>query len=200
MTESDLRDLLALGHEAPGIEFKGPAPRTAKDVFAKVARAALAMANRRNGGVIIIGVEDKSGKIRSIGLNHKDLKSWTYEDVTGTLSSYANPFVDIHLEKVICDGKSLLVITVKEFEDIPVLCKKDYEDILRAGACYVRRRGKIESSEIPNQAEMRELLDLAIEKGVRKFVQQAHRAGLSLEGAAALSDKERFEQERDDFE
>jgi predicted HTH transcriptional regulator len=200
MTESDLRDLLALGHEVPGVEFKGPGPRAASSLFAKVARAALAMANRRGGGAIVIGVEDERGKIRPVGLNHKDLATWAYDVVGGALATYADPFVEFHLEAIICDGRNLVVITVEEFANIPVLCKKDYPGVLRAGACYVRRRGRIESSEIPTQAEMRELLDLAIEKGVRRFIQQAHRGGLSIDRAAAISDQERFDRERDDFE
>lgn len=200
MTENDLKDLIALGHEAAGVEFKGPGPRTAKNLFVKVVRAALAMANRRSGGTIVAGVEDSDGRIRPVGLDESDLATWTYDAVGGALSAYADPFIEFHLETVSCDGKTLVVLTVEEFESVPVLCKKDYPDILRAGGCYVRRRGRIESSEIPTQAEMRELLDLAIEKGVRRFIQQAHRGGLSVESAATKSDQERFDRERDDFE
>ncbi len=50
-------------------------------------------------------------------------------------------------------------IVVEEFEEVPVLCKKSYPGILRDGACYVRRRGRIESTEVPNSAEMRGLAD-----------------------------------------
>lgn len=50
-------ELLALGHEQQGVEFKGPGPRTDKYLQGKVLRAILGMANRRDGGHIIIGVE-----------------------------------------------------------------------------------------------------------------------------------------------
>jgi hypothetical protein len=40
---------------------------------------------------------------------------------------------------------------------------------LRGGAVYTRTRRMYECAEVPGQAEMRELLELAIEKGLRKF-------------------------------
>ena len=46
----DIEDLLARGEEQRGVEFKPAAPRSAKEVFAKVARAMMAMANKRDGG------------------------------------------------------------------------------------------------------------------------------------------------------
>ena len=65
-----------------------------------------------------------------------------------------------------------------EFDDIPVLCKRAYGNVLRDGACYVRPRRKPETSEIPTQADMRDLLDLATEKEVRKYLERAQRLGL----------------------
>ena len=50
--------------------------------------------------------------------------------------------------------------------------------MLREGACYVRTRRKPETSEIPTQADMRDLLELAIEKGVIRYIEQARRVGL----------------------
>ena len=42
----------------------------------------------------------------------------------------------------------------------------------------MRARHKPETSEISSEEEMRELLELAIDKGVEKFVRRAERAGL----------------------
>ena len=93
-----------------------------------------------------------------------------------------------------------ILIEVKEFDDIPVLCKRAYDDVLRDGACYVRTSRKPETSEIPTQTEMRELLSLATEKGVRRYIEQLERLGIvSLPAVAPQTvDEERFNQELGD--
>ena len=53
--------------------------------------------------------------------------------------------------------------------------------------------------EIPTQADMRDLLDLATEKGVRRFVAQARVAGLSLSGELPSTDAELFHKQLIDF-
>ena len=86
---------------------------------------------------------------------------------------------------------------MREFYEIPVLCKRAFDDVLRDGACYVRTSRKPETSELPTQTEMRELLDLATEKGVRKYLERAQRMGIiSLPTVSAqVSDEERFNRE-----
>lgn len=49
--------------------------------------------------------------------------------------------------------------------------------MLRKGACYVRPRRKPETTEIPTQEDMRDLLDLAAEKRLRKNLERVSRAG-----------------------
>ena len=57
MTEQDFESLLALGHETNGVEFKGRGSRSDSAFLAGVIRAVLGMANRRDGGLVILGVE-----------------------------------------------------------------------------------------------------------------------------------------------
>jgi len=75
-----------------------------------------------------------------------------------------------------------VAITVHEFEEVPVICRRSYnhgaKTILRDGALYVRGRGKPESIEVPSQTEMRELLNAAVDKGIRSFLARADRVGL----------------------
>jgi hypothetical protein len=105
-------------------------------------------------------------------------------------------------------GRKFVVIRVYQFDDIPILCAKDYNEpgkapVLRRGACYVRARHKPETSEIPSEEEMRELLELAIDKGVRKLVTRAQNAGLfpTLPGTPAPpSDEASFEKQIEEME
>lgn len=200
VTERELAEIIQQGHETPSVEFKGPGPRTDRQLFARIARAALAMANRRGGGLIIIGVRDERQQVSPDGLSAGDLATWSYDDVAGMLSAYADPYVGIAIESVSYQGKDFVVISVEEFEETPVLCKKDYQGVLRGGACYVRRKGRTESSEIPNHGEMRDLLELATEKGVRRFLRTANRAGLPLGNLSSHSDTSHYETELESFE
>lgn len=200
MTEMQLVELLQQGHETVAVEFKSSGMRSDARLFAKVTRAALAMANRRGGGQIIIGVREELGSLRADGLSQEELSSWTYDNVSAGISSYAEPHVDTTVETVVHDGKYFVVISVSEFEETPVLCKKDYQGILRAGGCYVRRRGRTESVEVPNHSEMRALLDLAVEKGLRRFLQIARRGGVEIEAFGGPSSSDLYAKELESFE
>ena len=57
MTEEEFESLLAPGHEVDGVEFKGAWVRTDRLFLAKVARAMLGMANRLDGGLVILGID-----------------------------------------------------------------------------------------------------------------------------------------------
>lgn len=198
VTEREFVEILQQGHETPGVEFKGPGPRSDKQLFAKVVRAALAMANRRDGGQIIVGVREDGDQLVADGVNAADLPTWNHDDVTGAFSAYADPYVSASVQHLPYQGKTFVIITVAEFEQLPVLCKKDYPDVLRDGSCYTRRKGRIESSEIPNHAEMRDLLELATEKGLRRFFRTASRAEFGA--VASLSDRDRYQAELVSFE
>lgn len=189
MTEQEFEEILGLGHEINGVEFKGPGIRSDKPFFARVVRAILGMANRRDGGLVIIGVEENNigeYKLEPVGLTDEQLATWSnYDALSGAVNQYARPSVSFDLEApFLYNSMRFVVIEVNEFDQIPILCSKDSgtristDQILRKGACYVRSRHKPETSEIPSEEEMRELLELATDKGVMRFLARAEKAGL----------------------
>jgi predicted HTH transcriptional regulator len=179
VTEEEFESLLARGYETDGVEFKGSWTRKEKLFLARVVRAILGMANRRDGGLVILGVEE-STKLDPVGLTDEQAESWlNYDDLSASVNEYASPCVRLEPELHTFWGKKFVFIRVHQFDDIPILCAKEYAaPLLRKGACYVRARHKPETSELPSEEEMRELLELAIDKGVRKFVTRAKKAGL----------------------
>lgn len=206
MNETEFEELLAPGHETRGVEFKPPGPRTDKLLFAKITRAALGMANRRDGGTIVIGIESVLNAPNPVGLNNDDLLTWSYDDVATSFAAYAEPSISFELERVSYKSLQHVALKIHEFEEIPVLCKRDYnnrtEVVLRKGACYVRSRHKPETSEISTQEDMRDLLDLATDKGVRKFMGRASRAGalhFGLTQPSTQSDEELYRKELSDL-
>ncbi len=209
MTEQEFDSLLARGYETDGVEFKGAWIRTDKLFHAMVVRAILGMSNRRDGGLVILGVKE-STKPDPVGLNDEQAESWlNYDDVSASINEYASACVRFEVDLCTYRGKKFVVVRVREFDDVPILCAKDYNEVgkatpvLRRGACYVRARHKPETSEVPSEEEMRELLELAIDKGVRKFVTRAQKAGLfpTVAGAPAPpSDEALFKQEIEEME
>ena len=191
--------MIELGHETSGVEFKGSGPWTDRQLRAQVVRAALAMANRRDGGKVIIGVADNGGLLSPIGLNEDDLNTWRYDDIAAGIAAYADPSVSFERQLKEDNGNQYIILEVDEFTDIPVLCRTDYQDVLRKGACYVRSRRKPETSEIPTQEDMRDLLELAIDKGVVRYLARAERVGSIVSPSAIPQSTERFERERSDL-
>ncbi len=184
MTEREFETLLALGHEVNGVEFKGSWIRTDKLFLAKVVRAILGMANRRDGGLVILGVGE-STQPNPVGLSDEQAESWlNYDDLLASVNEYASPCVRFEPESHTFWGRKFVFIRVHQFDDIPILCAKDYNEagkvapVLRRGACYVRARHKPETSEIPSEEEMRELLELAIDNGVQRYLTRARKNGL----------------------
>ncbi len=200
MNTQEFSEIIARGREQSGVEFKGGGPRTDKQLLTRVVRAVIGMSNRRDGGYVMIGIdENNQGAPIPNGVSANDLATWSYDDLANSLAEYVEPSVSFDLEAIEYQGKSFVIINVHEFEDIPVLCRRGYPGVLRAGACYVRTRRKPETLEIPTQADMRDLLDLATEKGVRRFVARARAAGLSLSGQLPPTDAEFFNRQLESF-
>ncbi len=205
MTSDELRQLLELGHEQSGVEFKGAHPRNDRVFGAKIVRAALGMANRRNGGLIVLGIDELPSGLSPVGLSNADAATWRHDLLADLLAQHAEPPVNFTTEVVHLDGKLFVVIGVAEFLDVPVLCRRAFASsdgtvILREGACYVRPRRKPETTEVPTYADMRDLLHLAVQKNVRRFVEAASATGASTVFSSELSDAAQFANQRQELE
>lgn len=200
LSVDEIVQALIPGYELRGFELKGAGSRNDKPFFAKVTRAALGMANLRDGGHIVIGIHDSDPAAMLPGLNSAELASWlSYDDVARKLATYADPPIAFDsASRTLPNGAEVAVIQVHEFSDVPILCARDYQDVLRNGACYVRPRRVPETSEIPSSVEMRDLVQLATEKALRAYVETASRAGVLISSASPLEppDAERFEEQR----
>ena len=188
--EEEIRGYLEGGHEQRGVDFKGPcecdADSLAKDI--------MAMSNIQDGGVIIIGVQQEPGeKPLCVGMSEDQLKTYNEDQLKDRVGLYADPYVEFVLDPATLDGKKLILIKVREFEEFPVICKKQHDDKeLRKGAIYFRTRTRRpESAEVSTSQEMREIVDMAIDKGNQKLIKRGYKMG----GPTPSAD-EQYEQER----
>lgn len=192
VTQTEVEQYLALGHEIRAFEVKGPGDLADKAFSAKVARAAMAMANLRDGGLVCIGIEEAQMVAMQPGLSESQQQDWSdYDNVHDALGRYSEPPVAFAVSPLqLTGGTRVVVLQVDEFEDVPHVCKKDYPSVLQRGMVYVRPRGKPESLPVPSTVEMRDLLDLATTKGVREFVRRAGQVGIVLGDARSVQDVE----------
>jgi hypothetical protein len=199
-TTDEVESALRTGYEGRGFELKGLGKSDNKHFLAKVARAALSMGNLRDGGHVVIGINDANPQEMLPGLSEKEMASWlAYDDVSGRLAVYCDPPLNFDVARVeLSTGASVVVLRVHEFVDIPHLCARDYPDVLRTGALYVRSRKKPETAEVGSSVEMREVLDLAAEKRLRAYIETAERAGVRLVADTSEAE-ERAEQDREQF-
>ena len=192
LTQGEIEAALAVGHEVRGFEFKGPGSPEDKPFLAKVVRGALSMGNLRDGGIVVIGIDDKAPADMLPGLAESDLEAWLdFDTISARLAEYADPPLRVEIHSVtLMTGASVVLIEVEEFAEVPHLCAKSFEPALRKGALYVRTHRIPETAEVPTQTEMREVIELATEKRLRAYVQTAQRAGVTLSADAEARQRE----------
>lgn len=190
----ELIELIIHGREERNLEYKGCVKWNDPNIKAKITKTVLGMSNIPDGGAIVIGVEQNGESFHPTGLQPADLDSFKQDDVSSFINEYADPFAEITISRVTHQGSDFVVIQVKEFTEIPVICKKDGLNGLRRGAIYTRPRRKNETTEVPSQVEMREIIEKATEKGIRSLQARVGRSGLKVIEPEAESRK-RFEEQ-----
>jgi predicted HTH transcriptional regulator len=194
LAEADrLRNLVGLGREDRYLEFKESRPWN--DLKPKLCRTTMAMANIRDGGTIVVGVGQRSGSLVAQGVTPADLATYDEDDVLAFVNRYAEPYVRLEVHKFGYEKATLVGIVVREFDEVPVVCRRSYENVLRQGAIYTRSYRIAETCEVQTQTEMREIIEMATDKGIRNFLARSRGAGLRLDEVAARTDAERFREQ-----
>jgi hypothetical protein len=206
LTLEEVSEALRVGHERRDFEVKGPGRSDNGDFLANVAREMLALGNLRDGGNLVIGIHDDHLTEMLPGLADEDLATWLdFDNLSRRLAVYMSPAVHFEVGAITLPSNvSVAVIEVREFADLPHLCAKAFQiqgernEILHKGGLYVRTRTAPETSQIADATEMRELLDLATEKALRRYVGAATRAGLLLTAQTPPdTDEEQFQGQRE---
>lgn len=180
----ELVALIELGREDRSVEYKESLAWD--DLKNKIAKTALGMANIRDGGTIAIGVSERSGSPVPEGMPAEDVETYDEDDIRAYVNRFADPYVRLELHRVSRDEL--------EFDQVPVVCKRDGIG-LRNGAIYTRSYRMPETCEVPSQTEMREIIDMATDKGVRRFLERSRAVGLLPGETAERTDSEKYDEE-----
>ena len=199
--EEIIRYINATG-ENDHIDAKGPMKWDSSAASASLAKDIVAFANSRDGGVIVIGKSEVGpGGFELAGLGEEQVSSFETTKVAAWVNSRFAPPVKLvcHLQNH--EGKRFVVITVSEFDDIPILCTKSFQNpadgktpLLRERTIYVRN-ANAESAPLGTVDELRTLIGLATAKRGNEMLSMFESM---LKGKPLLndtSDDERFEEE-----
>jgi predicted HTH transcriptional regulator len=196
-TDADqlVRDMLAQGSES-GVDYKNakPAPSDPR-AWADLAKDVIAFSNRKDGGYLLIGVQDST--LEPVGLTEPQVATWDAARVNVGLAPFAAPSPVVQVFRgSLEDGKVLIALRVPPFDEQPLVCIKSVADssnksITREGALYIRTE-ETRTREVSTEAQMRELLGRAyVKRGERllyevKALIDAHWPGSGLPAAAGL--------------
>lgn len=191
--------IINAGSEDRNREFKTSFPwdrNTDGETMAKVTKSILAMSNLRDGGHIVVGVEeDENGRGVPRGVLPEHLMTYSYDLMADFVRQYAEPYARFNLDVVEDSGRSFVVVSIVGFDEIPVVCRKSYGDVLSEGLVYVRpRSGRPRSERVTSYVDMRELLDLAGEKRLRRYLEIT-----SVAEQGSDADRELFERQLGGF-
>jgi len=198
---TDLQFYILHGKEERYLEYKCSMIWTGNDTTkVKIAKAMMAMANLRNGGVIVVGMQETArGVWVPEGMTPQQIASFTQDDVAQWVNDYSTPAVQFSIGALEYNGNQFVVIQVQEFDTSPVICRKQKiagGETLEAGAIYYRSNRKIESAPISSDEDSRELLGLAVDKGISRHVSRLHRLGLIPTETPNERDRRQYETER----
>jgi predicted HTH transcriptional regulator len=197
MNQQDIRQYIEAGSENRNLEYKTSVSWEDSDIKRKLVKSILGMANTKDGGTIVIGMEEQKNKsylAKGISEKHK-LTFNNKEEIKEFVSNYADPYVEFDVTIEEYDGNSFVFINIAEFNELPVMCKKPYPEILRRGAIYIRsKRGKPETIEVPTEVEMREIIEMAVDKGNIKLIKRGYQT------SGKRSDEQLYEAELKDLD
>src|SRR6266849_3226050 len=165
--------------ESQSIEFKESSPWPTLQY--KIIKTALAMANLRDGGVIVIGASEREKRWDLTGISAEDLASYDVDEVIDGIHRFASPAIKTEIVLVpYRNDQTFLAINVHEFDETPIVCRRDgpSQTNLKQGVVYIRPAGRARTSEVRSAEEMHDLLELAAEKRARRFLETSRRIGL----------------------
>jgi predicted HTH transcriptional regulator len=162
----------------------------------KLVKAVLGMGNLRDGGVVIVGISERNANWEITGISAEDLRTYDVDEMLGYFEPFISPFVEVDIVQVAIEARNFLAIQIHEFQEIPLVCKRNGADPNREGlfegAVYVRPMGGVpRTSRVMNAQQMHDLLELAAEKRARSMVRRAR----AIEMAVPNIDNNAFDRE-----
>lgn len=168
------REAISLPAEVPALEFKSSCDF--ETLKYSIAKTAMAMANLRDGGLIIIGVAQREDRnFVPTGIEESHGQTYVQEMVYEFVNSYASPPIELRVMMLDHEDKRFVIIAVPPFERTPVVCRKNTPDgtkkgdQMREGDFFVRTGDRVATERVKSAGMMSELLEMAV---IRRTAEQ----------------------------
>lgn len=205
--------ILEFPNESRAVEFKPSFAWPSKidglqnnDKAQEVIESILAMSNIRYGGKIILGVEkDSSSQKYSLkGMRPEDLNTYDQDSIFEHVRNFGKPEPKFQVLNIEYDSKNFIVFAVQSFVFAPIICRNRKKLRKLDHAVFYIRTDKPETKKITEPWEMREIVDLAIEKELNLFSTRMERFFKTMSTAKVLKttkdDYEKFKDELKDVQ
>lgn len=126
-----------------------------------------AMANTAGGGTLVIGVPKVNGLWAPTGLNGDQLATYDTTRMVQFIKNVLDPLPHFEIETVEFEGKALIVLSIVEFEDVPIVVKKTIQcgqNLFARDGDLLIRSVAAESRAIQSADELRQLLGRALSR------------------------------------
>lgn len=167
-SEEKLKRILAHKAEVKNVDFKLKFNwnKATKEEKGKIVKDIIAMANSKDGGIIIFGIRNED--MEPLGISKIDYESFDQTKISDFINNYTYPKVSFVVEKPVYNGNFFVMITINEFDKIPIICidsikLSNKRDIIKKG-CICVRTEKASSQWIGSAEEWKELIELVINK------------------------------------
>jgi len=212
--DSIISGILESPNENKSIEFKPsiPWPKKINELkdhhkVQEIIESILAMSNLRNGGKIILGIEkgpDDEGKNYVLsGMDTNHLATYDQDLIFDHVRNFGEPEPRFQILNVEFQEKHFMVFAVQSFEFAPIICKNNRNLEKLESAVFYIRNDKPETKKITETWEMREIIDLAIEKELDLFSTRMQRFFKTMSSAKILKstpdDQAKFKDELKDI-
>jgi predicted HTH transcriptional regulator len=199
--ELQAHEALRLLVELISVEFKESQPF--ETLKYKITKAVMALANNRDGGLVIIGVSEREHIGFTLdGVDDAVAATYSHEELYRFVADYATPPPEIATFFTVYESKRYVVISVKPCERSPVICRRSspdrgVSDKDRINICeiYVRAGAPIRTQRVNTASMLDDLLQAAAGRRAAEMIRTLWEAG-AFEGMPGLTN--RFDRETSD--
>jgi len=178
-TPEELIEALYHGREEAYLEYKGDVPWDDRAKKLDITQTVFALANEKDGGIIVIGVDD-TGILT--GVSPENMETYSHDYLNAFIQGRGNQTIEcklsIHKHQKEGDDEELafVFIQVSPCREFPLVYTGSIELInkqadsrpsnigLRKGALYIRNKTSIGNKEIQTAQEWRELVENTYKK------------------------------------
>ncbi len=97
----------------------------------KLLRCIMAFANTRDGGYILVGVDQRGARFEQVGVTPEQARSFDPTKIGDFAKNYCSILPRVSVREVAIDGLTLLLLRVAEFIDEPIVCISDLHDAMK---------------------------------------------------------------------